>query len=208
MCGLAAYVGRGADRTLIHTAVALAANRGDDMYGILDVDGWRTVGLGRLPPTFDPPTRTTMYHQRLATSKGFTLADAQPLVRGEYAVAHNGTVPHHVRHLALDEADLMTENDSEAILVLADAIGISRTIARLERYALVMFTPGGVIAARKSLPLYRHTDPSGTYLSSGAIGQSLADDVIYRVTRGGLEPISVIQALPRHTPWLRAGEHP
>ena len=183
MCGLFASMGA-PDVDVVHSIASRAATRGPHGFGIFatspenDTEA-RLAHAGDITPFLpeigDFAHRGVLIgHCRLATSGGAAdhaaMANAQPITRGRFTIAHNGTA----RHAVLNE--LFSSCDSEALLAYMD-LRISRpleyrlqsideVVGQGEPAAVIAYDGEILHAFSRGLPLFVRQDPGAVYLCS------------------------------------------
>lgn len=186
------------DPALLRLASEQAARRGPHAHGWVTHDkagadashhALGPIGDCHSCDTVQPSGPRVLGHSRLATfGQPDDLAGTQPLVTGRiarryddagpdspvHALAHNGNV-YNADHLAPG-----MPSDSAALLAVyaqlrsngdtpSEALSLTIQAADQAAWAVVVLdVTGEMVAHRHGLPLYRHTDPTGVYLSSVA----------------------------------------
>lgn len=192
MCGIFGYLGPQPDFQTLFTVAELAATRGMHSFGVSVAVGGNPAVHWRWPGT---PAKardglrdayrelsmlkgewTLVGHCRLATFGAYTDSrNFQPIEREGWAVAHNGNVYNHARLFAEYGVEPQTDNDSEALAMLAsvhgphtpqefrDMLGLAerRSIA-----VLLMAENLGIFAFADGLPLFEARDGRGLWLCS------------------------------------------
>jgi hypothetical protein len=162
MCGLFGYAGAGRPEGGLLTDIALlAARRGPDSWGIVSDLAFER-GLGRLTRSSAhgiEAERFVIGHCRLVTCLGTKrLAACQPLIVGDYVVAHNGTVDNAEELCARHGFRLTTGNDSECIGHLLRRFGgrLDEVMALIDgpyAVAVLDMMRSEVVVAARGIPL-------------------------------------------------------
>lgn len=172
MCGIFGFSGRTYPKDDVMREIAyLAGTRGCHSNGIawLLPDGSIQTKkyLGKInPDTIFNGVRAKVIigHCRLSTSGPPTLANAQPLVLHNKAIAHNGTIRQYPTLSLPYKSFLRTKCDSEILLHIPPR----KLFTELSQdpYACLMLSNGELTAIRRELPLYELKTDEGTYYCS------------------------------------------
>lgn len=174
MCGLFGFFSEGGapNPVIVETIAALAARRGPDSFGYVTEHG-DVRRLGKMRPGDATAAKASQFmlgHCRLATMLGNKTTDAaQPIIEGEWAVTHNGTID----SCWYTGFALRTGNDSEAIAhMLARNGGDVRAAldqaATAGSYAVAIRNTrtGAITLAARNMPLWRLADGGVVYWCS------------------------------------------
>lgn len=172
MCGIFGFSGRTYPKEEIMREIAyLAGTRGCHSNGVawLQPDGSIQTKkcLGKINPDtifLGVKSKVIIGHCRLSTSGPPTLANAQPLVSRDMAIAHNGTIRGYTALSLPYKSVLRTACDSELLLHIPP----QKLFAELSQdpYACLAISNGELTAMRRDLPLYKLTTDEGTYYCS------------------------------------------
>lgn len=165
MCGLFGFqsVGGSVDLDTLEEIGALAARRGPDSWGYLS-EREHVRRLGRLSRGVLGASGAREFmlgHCRLSTVLGNkTTEAAQPIVEGDWAVTHNGTID----ACWYTGFALRTGNDSEAIAHMltdngGDVVAALEVAASAGQYAVAIRDQrsGRITLAARGMPLWRAT---------------------------------------------------
>lgn len=205
MCGLFGYAGAGADVESLAVVAQAAATRGPNAWGMAwgtddPLDVYRTgTALTQSPHALNRAAgaRQLIGQCRLATSGPVAiLANNQPLVRGGWAVVHNGNVYNCDQIFQQWGYTPLTANDSEALLAWLVSDGglplprFTRAVEAVDRrspLAALCLYHDTLLAARRGHPLYAWFHADGTYLCSRQVtpdAKLLPDNRVVRFHRG------------------------
>jgi asparagine synthetase B (glutamine-hydrolysing) len=178
------------DDDILFNIANLASRRGPDCCGVF-VDGelWRgqaarkgyewttrTDTFSRVPPSWIPhPIRFLMGHFRLSTGLPSVQPEMQPLLRGDLALTHNGSLENYTTLVEEFQPQLDTQIDSELLLWLihrSDGPLEARLRSALEladmgsAWALALTDQVELLLVNRNLNLYTLCNPAGVYWCS------------------------------------------